>query len=158
SGLLGYYLLGFGIMYGLDRFGVLGTTGFLIQGDVANMPMLLQYGLPVEVYWMFQAAFAVAVATIVSGAVAERMKFLPYMAFSFLATAVIYPVAGHMVWNPDGIFAKMGMLDFAGSAAVHSVGGWASLAAVFVLGARHGKYKKDGTVNVIPGHSIPLAA
>jgi Amt family ammonium transporter len=158
SGLLGYYILGFGIMYGIDRLGILGTTGFFIQGDISNMPLLMQYGLPVEVYWMFQAAFAVAVATIVSGAVAERMKFLPYMAFSFLATAIIYPVAGHMVWNPDGIFARLGMLDFAGSAAVHSVGGWASLAAVLVLGARHGKYKKDGTANVIPGHSMPLAA
>ncbi len=158
TGLLGYYILGFGIMYGIDKLGIFGTTGFFIQGSVSNMPLLEQYGLPVEVYWMFQAAFAVAVATIVSGAVAERMKFLPYMVFSFLATAVIYPVAGHMVWNPDGIFAKLGMLDFAGSAAVHSVGGWASLAAVLVLGARHGKYKADGTVNVIPAHSMPLAA
>ncbi|NTV91425.1 MAG: ammonium transporter, partial [Clostridiales bacterium] len=102
--------------------------------------------------------FAVAVATIVSGAVAERMKFLPYMVFSFLATAVVYPVAGHLVWNPDGIFAKLGMLDFAGSAAVHSVGGWASLAAVIVLGPRIGKYRKDGSSNVIHGHSMPLAA
>ncbi|MCX8130793.1 MAG: ammonium transporter [Clostridia bacterium] len=158
SGLLGYWILGFGVMYGLDKFGIIGTTGFFMSGDMSNLPFLKQFGLSVEVYWMFQAAFAVAVATIVSGAVAERMKFLPYMVFSFLATAVIYPVAGHMVWNPDGLFAKMGMLDFAGSAAVHSVGGWASLAAVLVLGPRIGKYKKDGSANVIQGHSIPLAA
>jgi Amt family ammonium transporter len=158
SGLLGYFLIGFGLMYGLSRFGIFGTTGFLLQGSMDNLPLLKQYGLPVEVYWMFQAAFAVAVATIVSGAVAERMKFLPYMVFSFAATAVIYPIAGHLVWNPDGLFAKMGMLDFAGSAAVHSVGGWASLAAVLVLGPRTGKYKKDGSANVVPGHSMPLAA
>jgi ammonium transporter, Amt family len=158
TGLLGYFLIGFGIMYGLSKFGVFGTTGFLLQDSMKNLPLLAQFGLPVEVYWMFQAAFAVAVATIVSGAVAERMKFLPYMVFSFLATAVIYPVAGHMVWNPDGLFAKMGMLDFAGSAAVHSVGGWAALAAVLVLGSRTGKYKKDGSANVMPGHSMPLAA
>ncbi len=158
SGMLGYWAVGFAVMYGVDKFGFIGTTGFFVKGSMDNLPALAQYGLPVEVYWMFQAAFAVAVATIVSGAVAERMKFLPYMVFSFLATAVIYPVAGHLVWNPDGIFAKMGMLDFAGSAAVHSVGGWASLAAVIALGPRLGKYKKDGTANVIPGHSMPLAA
>lgn len=158
AGLLGYWAVGFGIMYGLDRLGIFGTTGFFVKGSMSNLPMLSQYGLPVEVYWMFQAAFAVAVATIVSGAVAERMKFLPYMVFSFLATALVYPVAGHLVWNPDGIFAKLGMLDFAGSAAVHAVGGWASLAAVLALGPRIGKYKKDGSANVLFGHSMPLAA
>lgn len=158
SGLLGYWALGFALMYGLDKFGIIGTTGFFATGDMSNLPFLKNLGLPVEVYWMFQAAFAVAVATIVSGAVSERMKFLPYMVFSFIATAVIYPIAGHMIWNPEGLFAKMGMLDFAGSAAVHSVGGWASLAAVIVLGPRIGKYKKDGSINVIPGHSLPLAA
>lgn len=158
TGLLGYWAVGFGIMYGVSALGIFGTTGFFAKGDMANLPILAQFGLPVEVYWIFQAAFAVAVATIVSGAVAERMKFVPYMVFSFLATAVIYPIAGHLVWNPEGLFAKMGMLDFAGSAAVHSVGGWASLAAVLVLGPRMGKYKKDGTANVLPGHSMPLAA
>jgi len=158
SGLLGYWLIGFGLMYGVDKLGIFGTSGFLAKSAMSNLPWLAQFGLPVEVYWMFQAAFAVAVATIVSGAVAERMKFLPYMIFSFMATAFIYPIAGHLIWNPGGIFYKMGMLDFAGSAAVHAVGGWASLAAVIVLGPRIGKYKKDGTANVIPAHSMPLAA
>ncbi|HEX9061253.1 MAG TPA: ammonium transporter [Clostridia bacterium] len=158
SGLLGYWAVGFGLMYGLDKFGVFGTTGFFANGKMENLTILAANHLPVEVFWIFQAAFAVAVATIVSGAVAERMKFVPYMVFSFLATAVIYPIAGHLVWNPGGIFASRGMLDFAGSAAVHAVGGWASLAAVIVLGPRIGKYKKDGTANVIPGHSLPLAA
>lgn len=158
SGLLGYWILGFAVMYGADKFGVFGTTGFFAKGEMGNLPFLAQFGLPVEVYWMFQAAFAVAVATIVSGAVAERMKFVPYMVFSFLATAVIYPIAGHLIWNPNGFFAQKGMLDFAGSAAVHAVGGWASLAAVLVLGPRIGKYKKDGSANVLQGHSMPLAA
>lgn len=158
SGLIGYWAIGFGLMYGLDKFGVFGTTGFFAIGDMSNLPFIKQFGLPVEVYWMFQAAFAVAVATIVSGAVAERMKFTPYIVFSFLATAFIYPVAGHLIWNPGGLFAKMGVLDFAGSAAVHSVGGWASLAAVLVLGPRYGKYKKDGSANVIPSHNMPIAA
>ena len=158
TGLLGYWAIGFALMYGLDKFGIIGSTGFFASGDMSNLPFLKQLGLPVEVYWMFQSAFAVAVATIVSGAVAERMKFLPYMIFSFIATAFIYPIAGHLIWNPGGIFYKMGILDFAGSAAVHAVGGWASLAAVIVLGPRLGKYKKDGTANVITGHNMPLAA
>lgn len=153
-GMLGYWAVGFGIMYGLDKAGLFGTTGAFLGGDFAH----LNLGIPLYAYWIFQAAFAVAVATIVSGAVAERMKFGPYMVFSLIATAVIYPVAGHWIWNPSGWLAKMGMLDFAGSAAVHSVGGWASLAAVLVLGPRKGKYNKDGSMNVLPAHNLPLAA
>lgn len=158
TGLVGYWAIGFGIMYGVDKLGIFGTSGFFLNSSMSNLPYLAQNGLSVEVYWMFQAAFAVAVATIVSGAVAERMKFMPYMVFSFLATAVIYPIAGHLIWNPGGLLAKAGMLDFAGSAAVHAVGGWASLAAVLVLGPRTGKYKSNGHANVMPGHSMPLAA
>lgn len=153
-GMLGYWAFGFAIMYGLDKAGLFGTSGAFITGNFAH----LNLKIPIYAYWIFQAAFAVAVATIVSGAVAERMKFGPYMVFSLLATAVIYPVAGHWIWNPSGWLAKLGMMDFAGSAAVHSVGGWASLAAVLVLGPRKGKYNKDGTLNVLPAHNLPLAA
>lgn len=153
-GMLGYWAFGFAIMYGLDKAGLFGTSGAFITGNFAH----LNLKIPIYAYWIFQAAFAVAVATIVSGAVAERMKFGPYMVFSLLATAVIYPVAGHWIWNPSGWLAKLGMLDFAGSAAVHSVGGWASLAAVLVLGPRKGKYNKDGSLNVLPAHNLPLAA
>ncbi len=115
-GMLGYWAIGFGIMYGLDKAGLFGTNGIFLTGDFGH----LNLRIPLYAYWIFQAAFAVAVAT-----------------------AVIYPVAGHWIWNPDGWLAKMGMMDFAGSAAVHSVGGWASLAAVLVLGPRKGKYNKD---------------
>jgi Amt family ammonium transporter len=153
-GMLGYWAIGFGIMYGLDKAGLFGTTGAFLTGNFAH----LNLKIPLYAYWIFQAAFAIAVATIVSGAVAERMKFGPYLVFSLLATAVIYPVAGHWIWNPGGWLAKMGMLDFAGSAAVHSVGGWASLAAVLVLGPRKGKFNKDGSINVLPAHNLPLAA
>lgn len=153
-GMLGYWAIGFGIMYGLDKVGLFGTSGAFLSGNFNH----LHLNIPIYAYWIFQAAFAVAVATIVSGAVAERMKFGPYMVFSLLATAVIYPVAGHWIWNPSGWLAKMGMIDFAGSAAVHSVGGWAALAAVLVLGPRKGKYNKDGSPNVIPAHNLPLAA
>lgn len=153
-GMLGYWAFGFAIMYGLDKAGLFGTSGAFLTGSFGH----LNLRIPIYAYWLFQAAFAVAVATIVSGAVAERMKFGPYMVFSLLATALIYPVAGHWIWNPSGWLAKLGMLDFAGSAAVHSVGGWASLAAVLVLGPRKGKYNKDGSLNVLPAHNLPLAA
>ncbi|WP_418791614.1 ammonium transporter [Phosphitispora sp. TUW77] len=153
-GMLGYWFIGFGIMYGLDKAGVFGTTGIFLTGNFSHLDL----HIPLYAYWIFQAAFAVAVATIVSGAVAERMKFGPYMIFTLLATSVIYPVAGHWIWNPGGWLAKLGMVDFAGSAAVHSVGGWASLAAVLVLGPRKGKYNKDGSINVLPAHNLPLAA
>ncbi|MBC9784784.1 ammonium transporter [Heliobacterium chlorum] len=153
-GMLGYWAVGFGVMYGLDKAGIIGISDFFLQGEAAHLGLKI----PLYAYWLFQAAFAVAVATIVSGAVAERMKFAPYIVFSFLATAIIYPMAGHWVWNPEGWLAKMGMVDFAGSAAVHAVGGWASLAAIIVLGPRTGKFNADGTPNVIPGHNLPLAA
>ncbi|MCW2276629.1 ammonium transporter [Heliophilum fasciatum] len=153
-GMLGYWAVGFGIMYGVSKGGFIGWSDFFLLGDAAH----LNLSIPVYAYWLFQAAFAVAVATIVSGAVAERMKFGPYIIFSLVATAFIYPLVAHWVWNPEGWLAKKGMVDFAGSAAVHAVGGWASLAAVLVLGPRIGKYNPDGTPNVIPAHSLPLAA
>ena len=153
-GMLGYWAVGFGVMYGLDKAGIIGTNGFLLKG---NMDFLgLQ--IPLYPYWLFQAAFAVAVATIVSGAVAERMKFGPYIIFSFLATAVIYPIAGHWIWGTNGWLNLLGVKDFAGSAVVHAVGGWASLAAIWVLGPRIGKFNKDGSANVIRAHNMPLAA
>ncbi len=153
-GMLGYFAFGFAIMYGLDKAGLFGVSGFFLKGDLGHLGLKI----PVYAYWLFQAAFAIAMATIVTGAVAERMKFAPYIVFSFIATVIIYPIAGHWVWNPDGWLNKLGMLDFAGSAVVHSMGGWASLAAVFVLGPRTGKYTKSGAVNVLPGHNLPLAA
>lgn len=154
-GLIGYWVVGFALMYGADRMGLFGSSGFLFSGNG-----LVPAGTRVApyAYWLFQAAFAVAVATIVSGAVAERMKFGPYIIFSFLATAVVYPIAGHWVWGQGGWLNRMGMLDFAGSSVVHAAGGWAALAAILVLGPRIGKYNKDGSPNVIPGHNIPLAA
>ncbi len=153
-GMLGYWAIGFAIMYGLSQGGLFGTSGFFLEGNLKHLDL----GIPVYAYWIFQAAFAIAVATIVSGAVAERMKFGPYIIFSFIATAIIYPISGHWIWSSDGWLANLGMIDFAGSAAVHAVGGWASLAAVMVLGPRKGKYRKDGSVNVLPAHNLPLAA
>lgn len=152
-GMLAFWAVGFGIMYGLDRAGVFGASGFFLGGNLDH----IQLRIPLYAFWLFQAAFAMAVASIISGTVAERMKFAPYMVFTFICTAVIYPVAGHWIWGSGGWLAEMGMLDFAGSAAVHAVGGMAALAAVLVLGPRKGKYNPDGTVNVIPAHNMHLA-
>ena len=153
-GLIGFFLFGFALMYGADKFGMIGTSGFFLQGDFSHLGLKI----PIYAFWLFQAAFAIAMATIISGAVAERMKFSPYLVFSLIATVFIYPLAGHWVWSPDGWLNKIGMLDFAGSAVVHSLGGWGALAAALVLGPRSGKYNRDGSMNVMPGHNLPLAA
>ena len=151
-GLIGFFLFGFALMYGADKFGMIGTSGFFLQGDFSHLGLKI----PIYAFWLFQAAFAIAMATIISGAVAERMKFSPYLVFSLIATVFIYPLAGHWVWSPDGWLNKIGMLDFAGSAVVHSLGGWGALAAALVLGPRSGKYNRDGSMNVMHGHNLPL--
>ncbi|MCL4441708.1 MAG: ammonium transporter, partial [Firmicutes bacterium] len=152
-GMLAYWAIGFGIMFGLDSAGIIGTSGFFLEGGTDH----INIRVPIYAYWIFQAAFAMAVASIISGAVAERMKFSSYMIFTVLITGVVYPVSGHWVWGSGGWLANLGMLDFAGSAAVHAVGGWSALAAVLVLGPRLGKYNEDGSVNVLPAHNMHLA-
>ena len=154
AGMLGYFAAGFALMYGADAAGLIGTNGFWVSGDLSH----LNLKIPVYAFWLFQAAFAIAMATIVSGAVAERMKFAPYIVFSFVATVFIYPLAGHWVWSSEGWLNQLGMLDFAGSAAIHALGGWSAMAAVWVLGPRTGRFNKDGSANVMPGHNLPLAA
>ena len=152
-GMLSYWVIGFAIMYGADRAGLFGSSGFFIGGNLSH----LKLKIPIYAYWIFQAAFAMAMASIVSGAVAERMKFRPYIIYTALAAGLIYPVAGHWVWAVGGWLGKMGMLDFAGSSVVHAVGGWSALAAVLVLGPRTGKFKEDGSVNFLPPHNLHLA-
>ncbi|PIQ89363.1 MAG: ammonium transporter [Candidatus Omnitrophica bacterium CG11_big_fil_rev_8_21_14_0_20_42_13] len=148
-----YWIIGFGIMFGASAFGLFGTDGFLLS---AANPSTNE-GLWQFAFWMFQAVFAATSATIVSGAMAERTKFSAYLWYSVFITAVIYPVAGHWIWG-GGWLSKLGMIDFAGSTVVHSVGGWAALAGAILLGPRLGKYNRDGSSNAIPGHNIPLAA
>jgi len=152
-GMLGFWAIGFGVMYGVNIGGIFGGSGFFLGGNLEHIDLRV----PIYAFWLFQAAFAVAVASIISGAVAERMKFAPYIVFTLICTAIIYPVAGHWVWGSGGWLSKLGMLDFAGSAAVHAVGGWAALAAVIVLGPRRDKYNKDGSMNVLPAHNMLLA-
>ncbi|MFQ5951986.1 MAG: ammonium transporter [Candidatus Omnitrophota bacterium] len=152
-GSIAYWAVGFGVMFGASAFGLFGTNGFLLSaGDPSTGAGLWQFA-----YWMFQAVFAATAATIVSGAMAERTKFSGYLTYSVFITALIYPVVGHWIWSGGWLAAK-GMIDFAGSTVVHSVGGWAALAGAVVLGPRLGKYNKDGSSNAIPGHNIPLAA
>lgn len=113
-------------------------------------------GVPLWAKFFFQLVFAGTAATIVSGAVAERIKFISFIVFSFLLVGILYPITGHWIWG-GGFLASLGMFDFAGSTVVHSVGGWAALAGVLVLGARYGKYRTDGSVNPIFGHNMTTA-
>lgn len=112
-------------------------------------------GVPVEGFWLFQAVFAGAAATIVAGAVAERMKFIAYLLYSFLLTAFIYPVVGHWVWG-GGWLAQLNFHDFAGSTVVHGVGGVSALVGAWMLGPRLGRFNKDGSANPIGWHNLPI--
>ncbi len=152
-GSIAFWMVGFGLMFGASAMGLFGTSGFFLStGDPSTADGLWQFA-----YWIFQAVFAATAATIVSGAVAERTKFPAYLVYSVFICALIYPIVGHWIWG-GGWLAGKGMIDFAGSTVVHSVGGWAGLAGAMLLGPRLGKYNKDKSSNAIPGHNIPLAA
>lgn len=146
-----FYLVGFGIAYG-DSNGWFAFDIGISDGD-------LGLGLTVtnKLFWFIQLGFAIAAISIVSGALAERMKIWAYAIFVFVFCAVLYPVVANWVWNPNGWLALRGFNDFAGSGAVHAMGGFAALASAIVLGPRLGKYK-NGEITSIPGHNLPLAA
>jgi ammonium transporter, Amt family len=159
---IAFWVAGFGMMFGKSAGGVVGTTGLLpnlLPGTAELFPGLSWANVPESVKFFFQLVFAGTAATIVSGAVAERIKFGRFMVFSALLVAFVYPITGHWIWG-GGWLQTMStpFHDFAGSTVVHSVGGWAALAGVILLGPRIGKYGKDGTVTPIPGHSMGLAA
>ncbi len=145
-----FWIIGFGLMFGTDIGGLLGTPDFFVQND---------YGAsyPSWAFFIFQTVFCATAATIVSGAMAERTKFSVYCMYSILISAIIYPISGHWIWG-GGWLAEMGFHDFAGSTAVHMVGGVAALVGAKILGPRIGKYNADGSVNAIPGHSLTLGA
>jgi Amt family ammonium transporter len=157
-GLLLYCLVGFNLMYPGDFNGFIGFAGFGLDAPLTDAGVLdLAYNEGYT-YWtdfLFQGMFAATAATIVSGAVAERMKIGPFMIFTVLYVGFIYPIAGSWKWG-GGFLDTLGFYDFAGSTLVHSVGGWAALVAVWLLGSRIGKYK-DGKPQAITGHNIPLA-
>ncbi|MEO0536781.1 MAG: ammonium transporter [Cyanobacteria bacterium P01_A01_bin.123] len=153
---LSYWAIGFSLMYGAAGNGFIGGGGwFLSSADPTTYGLEDGAGLTIPVSFLFQVAFAATAATIVSGAVAERIKFIDFIIFSVLLTGISYPITGHWVWA-GGWLSEMGFSDFAGSTVVHSVGGWAALMGAAILGPRIGKYQ-DGRVNAIPGHSMTAA-
>ncbi len=154
---LGYWFLGFSLMFGANGSPWVGWGNFFLGGP----PELYGLGpdglnLTKDTFFLFQVAFAGTAATIVSGAVAERIKFLDFLIFSILLTGISYPITGHWVWG-GGWLSGIGFHDFAGSTVVHSVGGWAALMGAALLGPRMGKYDADGRVNALPGHNLSLA-
>ena len=162
---LGFLLLGWGLMFG-DGNGFMGLKGLFFASGLDNSPAtgeayqgvyssIAWTGVPFWAKFFFQLVFCGTAATIVSGAVAERIKYVSFIVFSFIMTTLIYPIVGHWVWG-GGWLASKGMFDFAGSTVVHSVGGWAALAGVLLLGPRFGKYT-NGKINPIPGHNLSLA-
>ena len=149
---IAFYIVGFAIAYGK-------SNGFFAFGSGIT-PDDLGLGLTISnsLFWFIQLGFAIAAISIVSGGVAERMKVWSYAVFVVIFCSVIYPLAANWVWNPNGWLFKMGFNDFAGSSAVHALGGFAALAGALVLGPRVGKYNADGSVNAIPGHNLTLAS
>ncbi|MDO6470486.1 ammonium transporter [Maribacter sp. 1_MG-2023] len=162
GGLLLYYAWGFNLMYPGFEDGDMGIIKFSMDSFGIAAPeggMTAEYADGGYTWWtdfLFQGMFAATAATIVSGAVAERMKIGAFMIFTVIYVGLVYPIVGAWKWG-GGFLDSWGFYDFAGSTLVHSVGGWAALVAIFLLGSRIGKFGKDGKPNAIPGHSIPMA-
>ena len=153
-GSLGFFAVGFGLMFGVNQTGFFGASGFLPQNASTEF----------YAFMFFQMMFAATAATIVSGALAERIRYWPYIFSAVLITSVIYPIFGSWVWGGYGSetvgwLAGLGFADFAGSSVVHAVGGWCALAGVMALGPRLGRFKKSGAGGTpIPGHNLPMAS
>lgn len=162
---ISFWFIGWGLMFG-NGSPFMGLEGLFFAGGADNSPALGEAykgayaalnwsGVPMWAKFFFQLVFAGTAATIVSGAVAERIKFHSFIFFSFILVGIMYPLTGHWIWG-GGWLQSLGMFDFAGSTVVHSVGGWSALAGVLILGSRSGKYRADGSVNPIFGHSMPM--
>lgn len=151
-GSIAFWMIGYGLMFGTNLSGLIGTDKFFLYG-AEHMDYSLLF---------FQTMFAATAATIASGALAERTRYGGYLTASTLTTAVIYPVFGSWAWGSlysgSGWLKEMGFVDFAGSTVVHSVGGWVALAGIIVLGPRLGRYGPDGSSRLIPGHNLPSVA
>ena len=163
-----YYLIGYDLMY-TDVSGYIGSFSLFYNTSEAELALLgaeeptnemvaavVGNGYAVMSDWFFQMVFVATAASIVSGTLAERIRFWPFMVFIIVLTGLIYPIQGSWTWG-GGWLNEMGFSDFAGSTIVHSVGGWAALTGALIVGARRGKYNKDGSVNPMPGANLPLA-
>jgi len=149
-GSLMYWIIGFGVMFGPSIAGLIGTPDLFVQGNYDTT-------IPGYVFIMFQTVFAATAATIVSGAMAERTKFNAYLVYTLIISTIVYPISGHWIWG-GGWLAQLGFVDFAGSTAVHMVGGVTALIGAKIVGARIGKYDEEGKAKAIPGHSLTLGA
>ncbi len=147
-GTIVFYVIGFGLMFGNGKF--VGQLDFFVKGDYSST-------YPTFAFLIFQTVFCATAATIVSGAMAERTKFSSYCIYSIIISALIYPVSGHWIWG-GGWLAELGFHDFAGSSAVHMVGGVAAIIGAKILGPRIGKFDDKGNPKAIPGHSLTLGA
>ena len=152
-----FLMIGYGIMFGSDALGLLGTDGFFLS-FIGEPSAEQDFSIT---FWFFQSVFAATAATIVSGSIAERTKFQAYILVSVIMTGLIYPLSGHWAWGGltgnTGWLESLGFVDFAGSTVVHSLGGWVALAGAMTVGPRIGKYSADGTARAILGHNIPMA-
>src|ERR671919_407532 len=160
---IAYYAVGFAFAFGTgsSEGDLIGTTGFLLQGFGDPQAAFFPSGLglsdaTIESKWLFQFAFCAVSLAIVWGTTLERIKYGDYVVYALVFAAVIYPIGSHWVFGGGWLQSNLGMQDFAGSTAVHLIGATGALAAVLLLGARHGKYGHDGTPRAIPGHNMPL--
>ena len=155
-GSLLFFVFGFALMHGNEWNGIVGIKGFFNPTTLADADGMFN-GLPIGVFIIFHTVFCATAATIVSGSMAERTKFAAYLAYSAAISIFIYPVSGHWIWG-GGFLSELGFHDFAGSTAVHMVGGICAFVGAMILGPRIGKYGKDGKAKAIPGHNLPIAA
>ena len=149
---IAFFGVGFGIAYGVSN------GWFALDFGIMDRDLGLGLTVSNQLFWFIQLGFAIAAISIVSGALAERMKLWAYAIMVVFFCGIMYPLVANWVWNPNGWLAARGFNDFAGSAAVHAMGGFSALAAAIVLGPRIGKYSKEGNSNTIPGHNLPLAS
>jgi Amt family ammonium transporter len=149
---IAFFGVGFGIAYGVSN------GWFALDFGIMDRDLGLGLTVSNQLFWFIQLGFAIAAISIVSGALAERMKLWAYAIMVVFFCGIMYPLVANWVWNPNGWLAVRGFNDFAGSAAVHAMGGFSALAAAIVLGPRIGKYSKEGNSNTIPGHNLPLAS
>lgn len=155
-GVVVYFLLGYGFMFGTDAGHLIGLSNFCLTG-IGPDTVMEAASVNNYVYFFFEGIFCATCATIVSGAMAERTNFYAYLFFCAIAASIIYPIMGHWIWSADGWLSILGCHDFAGGLIVHALGGTCALVGAAMVGPRIGKYNKDGTANAIPGHNLIYA-